>query len=133
LGSQKHFDRTFNTNVHGTLFTVQKALPLMPAGSSIIFKRGQSKYHSGSRLRPDGSRNRSCTRESATSSALRFRLAAPCATKIAEFHQLRKEAFATGDPTPPLLAKHSAASPAVTQMLPIAANVDFGPHLRAVP
>jgi NAD(P)-dependent dehydrogenase (short-subunit alcohol dehydrogenase family) len=30
------FDRTFAINVKGTLFTVQKALPLMRAGSSII-------------------------------------------------------------------------------------------------
>jgi NAD(P)-dependent dehydrogenase (short-subunit alcohol dehydrogenase family) len=38
LGSitEEHFDTTFNTNVRGTLFTVQKALPLMPKGSSIV-------------------------------------------------------------------------------------------------
>jgi NAD(P)-dependent dehydrogenase (short-subunit alcohol dehydrogenase family) len=34
--TEEHFDRTFNTNVRGLLFTVQKALPLMPSGSSII-------------------------------------------------------------------------------------------------
>ena len=34
--SESHFDRIFNTNVRGTLFTVQKALPLMPPGSSIV-------------------------------------------------------------------------------------------------
>jgi NAD(P)-dependent dehydrogenase (short-subunit alcohol dehydrogenase family) len=34
--TEEHFDRAFNTNVRGLLFTVQKALPLMPAGSSII-------------------------------------------------------------------------------------------------
>jgi NAD(P)-dependent dehydrogenase (short-subunit alcohol dehydrogenase family) len=34
--TEEHFDRTFNTNVRGMLFTVQKALPLMPPGSSII-------------------------------------------------------------------------------------------------
>ncbi len=34
--TEEHFDQTFNTNVRGTLFTVQKALPLMPPGSSII-------------------------------------------------------------------------------------------------
>jgi len=34
--TEEHFDKTFNTNVRGLLFTVQKALPLMPLGSSII-------------------------------------------------------------------------------------------------
>jgi len=34
--TQEHFDRTFNINVRGMLFTVQKALPLMPDGASII-------------------------------------------------------------------------------------------------
>ncbi|HEY9661267.1 MAG TPA: SDR family oxidoreductase, partial [Allocoleopsis sp.] len=38
LGSitEKHFDETFNINVKGLLFTVQKALPLLSEGSSII-------------------------------------------------------------------------------------------------
>jgi NAD(P)-dependent dehydrogenase (short-subunit alcohol dehydrogenase family) len=38
LGSitEEHFDRLFNTNVKGTLFTVQKALPLLNDGGSII-------------------------------------------------------------------------------------------------
>jgi len=34
--SEQHFDHTFDTNVKGTLFTVQKALPLVPDGGSII-------------------------------------------------------------------------------------------------
>ncbi|HTA31740.1 MAG TPA: glucose 1-dehydrogenase [Candidatus Cybelea sp.] len=34
--TEEHFDKTFNTNVRGLVFTVQKALPLMPPGSSII-------------------------------------------------------------------------------------------------
>ena len=34
--TEDHFDRTFRTNVRGTLFTVQKALPLMRDGGSII-------------------------------------------------------------------------------------------------
>jgi len=34
--TEEHFDKTFNTNVRGLLFTVQKALPLLSAGSSVI-------------------------------------------------------------------------------------------------
>jgi NAD(P)-dependent dehydrogenase (short-subunit alcohol dehydrogenase family) len=38
LGSitEEHFDTTFNVNVKGVVFTVQKALPLMTDGGSII-------------------------------------------------------------------------------------------------
>ncbi len=34
--AEEHFDKTFNTNVKGLLFTVQKALPLLLEGASII-------------------------------------------------------------------------------------------------
>ena len=34
--TEEHFDKTFNLNVRGTLFTVQKALPLLKDGGSII-------------------------------------------------------------------------------------------------
>jgi NAD(P)-dependent dehydrogenase (short-subunit alcohol dehydrogenase family) len=34
--TEEHFDKLFNTNVKGTLFTVQKALPLLNDGGSII-------------------------------------------------------------------------------------------------
>lgn len=34
--TEEHFDQTFNTNVKGLLFTVQKALPLLPQDASII-------------------------------------------------------------------------------------------------
>lgn len=34
--TEDHFDRIFSTNVKGTLFTVQKALPLLKDGASII-------------------------------------------------------------------------------------------------
>jgi NAD(P)-dependent dehydrogenase (short-subunit alcohol dehydrogenase family) len=34
--TEEHFDKTFNTNVRGLLFTVQKALALMPPDSSIV-------------------------------------------------------------------------------------------------
>jgi NAD(P)-dependent dehydrogenase (short-subunit alcohol dehydrogenase family) len=38
LGSitEEHFDTTFNTNVKGVVFTVQKALPLLSEGASVV-------------------------------------------------------------------------------------------------
>ncbi|MEU4202192.1 SDR family oxidoreductase [Streptomyces sp. NPDC026294] len=34
--TEEHFDQTFDVNVRGTLFTVQKALPLLNDGASVI-------------------------------------------------------------------------------------------------
>ena len=34
--TEAHFDKYFGINVKGTLFTVQKALPLMPQGGTIV-------------------------------------------------------------------------------------------------
>src|SRR5260370_20389740 len=34
--TEEHYDSIFNANVKGLLFTVQKALPLLPDGASII-------------------------------------------------------------------------------------------------
>lgn len=34
--TEEHYERTFGTNVKGTLFTVQKALPLLVDGASVI-------------------------------------------------------------------------------------------------
>jgi NAD(P)-dependent dehydrogenase (short-subunit alcohol dehydrogenase family) len=34
--TEEHFDKQFDVNVKSTLFTVQGALPLMPAGSAIV-------------------------------------------------------------------------------------------------
>ena len=34
--TEDHYERTFGTNVKGTLFTVQKALPLMCDGGTVI-------------------------------------------------------------------------------------------------
>jgi NAD(P)-dependent dehydrogenase (short-subunit alcohol dehydrogenase family) len=34
--TEQHFDKLFDVNVKGLVFTVQKALPLMPDGGSII-------------------------------------------------------------------------------------------------
>ena len=36
--TEEHFDKLFNINVRGMLFTVQKALPLLNDGGSIILK-----------------------------------------------------------------------------------------------
>ena len=52
--TESHFDKTFNTNVKGVLFTVQKALPFFRQGGSIILNasiggskgvEGLSVYH----------------------------------------------------------------------------------------
>ncbi|WP_298908881.1 SDR family oxidoreductase [uncultured Nostoc sp.] len=40
--TEEHFDKTFNINVKGLLFTVQKALPLLPEGASIILNASQT-------------------------------------------------------------------------------------------
>ena len=40
--TEKHFDDTFNVNVKGVLFTVQKALPLLVDGASIILNGSNS-------------------------------------------------------------------------------------------
>lgn len=34
--TEEHFDRTFDLNVRGMVFTVQRAVPLMPKGSAIV-------------------------------------------------------------------------------------------------
>ena len=41
----KHIDETFDTNVKGTIFTVQKALPLMGKGGSIILTGLERRHH----------------------------------------------------------------------------------------
>jgi NAD(P)-dependent dehydrogenase (short-subunit alcohol dehydrogenase family) len=40
--TEEHFDKMFNTNVKGLLFTVQKALPLLPEGASIILNASEA-------------------------------------------------------------------------------------------
>ena len=41
----QHFLDTFNRNVGGTLFTVQKVLPILNRGASIIFAGSTSAYN----------------------------------------------------------------------------------------
>jgi NAD(P)-dependent dehydrogenase (short-subunit alcohol dehydrogenase family) len=45
--SEEHFDKTFSTNVKGLLFTVQKALPLLQDGSSIILNASTTSIKGG--------------------------------------------------------------------------------------
>jgi NAD(P)-dependent dehydrogenase (short-subunit alcohol dehydrogenase family) len=40
--TEQHFDTTFGINVRGTLFTVQKALPLLTAGASVLLLSSSS-------------------------------------------------------------------------------------------
>ena len=40
--TEKHFDETFNVNVKGVLFTIQKSLPILANGSSIIINGSNS-------------------------------------------------------------------------------------------
>jgi len=49
LGSitEEHYDQTFNTNVKGVLFTVQKALPLIPNGGAIVLNASQVSVKGG--------------------------------------------------------------------------------------
>ena len=41
----EHIDEIFDTNVKGSIFTVQKALPLMGQGGSIILTRIERRHH----------------------------------------------------------------------------------------
>lgn len=48
--SEEHFDTTFNINVKGLLFTVQKALPLLRDGGSIILTASTAGVQGGAAL-----------------------------------------------------------------------------------
>jgi NAD(P)-dependent dehydrogenase (short-subunit alcohol dehydrogenase family) len=57
--TEEHFDTIFNTNGKGLLFSVQKALPLIPNGASIILNaldRGLHRQSSVQRLQRDQGR-----------------------------------------------------------------------------
>ncbi len=43
--SEEHFDQTFGVNVRGTLFTVQKALPLLNEGASVVLNGSTAADH----------------------------------------------------------------------------------------
>ena len=43
--TEEHFDRTFVINVRGTLFTVQKALPLLNDGASVVLNASTAADH----------------------------------------------------------------------------------------
>jgi NAD(P)-dependent dehydrogenase (short-subunit alcohol dehydrogenase family) len=56
LGSitEEYYDKTFDTNVKGLLFTVQKALPILSDGASIILT-GSAAAARGTPSQPAGS------------------------------------------------------------------------------
>ena len=43
--TEEHFDQTFGVNVRGTLFTVQKALPLLNDGAAVILNASTAADH----------------------------------------------------------------------------------------
>jgi NAD(P)-dependent dehydrogenase (short-subunit alcohol dehydrogenase family) len=48
--TEEHFDKTFNTNVKGVLFTVQKGLPLLSSGACVILTGSTSGVKGGPAL-----------------------------------------------------------------------------------
>ncbi|WP_084688333.1 SDR family oxidoreductase [Paraburkholderia oxyphila] len=50
--SPEHYDVTFNVNMRGLIFTVQKALPLMRAGASIVLTSSVAGVKGFERRRP---------------------------------------------------------------------------------
>lgn len=48
--TEEHFDQTFGVNVRGTLFTVQKALPLLNDGASVILNASTAADHGAERF-----------------------------------------------------------------------------------
>lgn len=56
----KHIDETFDTNVKGTIFTVQKALALMGPGSSIILTGSSAGTTGAPDLPPTARARRQC-------------------------------------------------------------------------
>ena len=48
--TEEHFDKTFATNVKGVLFNVQKALPLLRDGGSVILTSSTTGHHRHARV-----------------------------------------------------------------------------------
>src|ERR1700736_2983808 len=93
----KHIDETFDTNVKGTIFTVQKALPLMGKGGSIILT-GSSAGTTGAPAMSAYSASKAAVRNLARSWAedlkgtgIRVNVLSPGATET----ELAKEALGT--------------------------------------
>jgi NAD(P)-dependent dehydrogenase (short-subunit alcohol dehydrogenase family) len=60
--TEEHYDSIFNINVKGLLFTVQKALLLMPDGASIILRRPSSPVNGCRRILFIAPQKPSCVR-----------------------------------------------------------------------
>ena len=111
--TEDHFDRTFATNVKGTLFTVQKALPLMRDGGSIILT-GSTAASTGVPAFSVYSASKAAIRTFARAWILelaprriRVNVLAPGATATPGWHGLA----ATDDQLQQMLAQTKAASP----------------------
>ena len=64
--TEEHYDRTFATNVKGTLFTVQKALPLLRDSASVILTGSAKGTKGGASFSVYGA-TKAAIRQSATS------------------------------------------------------------------
>ena len=111
--TEEHFDNTFNINVKGVLFTVQKALPLLGDGSSVILTGSTTPF---SAARPSVSTARPRP-PSATSHEAGF------STSRARHPGQRPEPRSDQDTGPP---RAGAARPAASLARHVAAKVPLG-------
>ena len=113
--TEEHFDSIFDINVKGVLFTVQKALPLLPDGASVILNASVVGSKGGS----------SNSVYSATKAALRS-FARTWTTDLKSRH-IRVNAVSPGPIDTPGLNNLVASSPAAAERLKgISATVPLG-------
>jgi NAD(P)-dependent dehydrogenase (short-subunit alcohol dehydrogenase family) len=103
--TEEQFDRVFDINVKGLLFTVRKALPLMPDGGSIILNASivASKGNPG------------CSVYSATKAAVRS--FARTWTMDLKVRKIRGTALSPGPISTPAYDRLAQSGPAAQQML----------------
>ena len=111
--TEEHYDRTFATNVKGTLFTVQKALPLLRDGASVILTGSANGNKGGASFSVYGA-SKAAVRNFARSwvqdlapRRIRVNVLVPGATSTPGLHGL----FPTEDMNRAVVAAMEAASP----------------------